>query len=88
MRVVHLKIHFLIRFWSDHNEISMANSNIDALYVGSLRIKHHISFLSNFTSYKWCVTKVAHCIAYQNVIKGYKNHSLQNIKSKYFLFEL
>ena len=36
---VHLKIHFLIRFWSDHNEISMANANIDALYVKSLRIK-------------------------------------------------
>ena len=40
----------------------MANSNIDALYVGSLRIKYHISFLSNFTFYKWCVTKVAHCM--------------------------
>ena len=32
-------IHFLIRFWSDHNNISMANANIDALYAGSLRIK-------------------------------------------------
>ena len=39
LRVVHLKIHFLLRLWSDHNEISMANANIDALYVGSLRIK-------------------------------------------------
>ena len=39
LRVVHLKIHFLIRFWSDHNKIPMANANIDALYVGSLRIK-------------------------------------------------
>ena len=30
---------------SDHNEISMANANIDALYVGSLRIK-----ISHFNS--------------------------------------
>ena len=47
LRVVHLHIHFLIRFWSDHNEISMANANIDALYVGSLRIK-----ISHFFSEK------------------------------------
>ena len=26
------------------------------------KYKHHISFPSNFTFYKWCVTKVAHCI--------------------------
>ena len=39
----------------------MANANIDALYVGSLRIKYYISITSNFTFYKWCVTKVAHC---------------------------
>ena len=24
--------------------------------------EYHISFPSNFTLYKWCVTKVAHCI--------------------------
>ena len=41
----------------------MANANIDALYVGSLRKKYHISFPRNFTFYKWCVTKVAHCIS-------------------------
>ena len=41
----------------------MANANIDALYVGSLRIKKkHVSFPSNFTFYKRCVIKVAHCI--------------------------
>ena len=40
LRVVHLKIHFLIRFRSDHNGISRANANIDAVYVGSLRIKN------------------------------------------------
>ena len=47
LRVVHLKIYFLIRFWSDHNEISMANANIAALYVGSLRsrISHFFSEL-------------------------------------------
>ena len=45
LRVVHVKFHFLIRFGSDHNKILMANANIDALYVGSLRIK-----LSNFFS--------------------------------------
>ena len=28
LRVVHFKIHFLIRFSSDHNEIPMANANI------------------------------------------------------------
>ena len=44
LRVVHLKIHFLIRFWSDHNEISLANVNIDALNVGSLRKKSHFFF--------------------------------------------
>ena len=39
----------------------MAHANIDALYVGSLRIKIIHFFPSNFTFYKWCVTKVAHC---------------------------
>ena len=39
LRVVPFKIPFLIRFQSDHNEIAMANANIDALYAGSLRIK-------------------------------------------------
>ena len=34
-----LKIHFLLCFLFDYNDISMANANIDALYVGSLRIK-------------------------------------------------
>ena len=46
--VVHFKIHFLIRFWSDHNMISMANANIDALYVGSLRIKISHFFSEQF----------------------------------------
>ena len=40
----------------------MANANINALYAGTLRIKYHISFLRYLTFYKWCVTKVAHCI--------------------------
>ena len=40
----------------------MANANIDALYAGSLRLKVSYLFLNNFTFYKWCVTKVAHCI--------------------------
>ena len=41
----------------------MANATIDALYAGSLKLKiSYISFLNNFTFYKWCVTKVAHCI--------------------------
>ena len=25
--------------------------------------KYPVSFFKNFTFYKWCVTKVAHCIA-------------------------
>ena len=37
--VVLFKIHFLIRYWSNYNEIPMANANIDAVYAGSLRIK-------------------------------------------------
>ena len=56
-----LKIHFLTCYSSDHDKISMANANIDALYAGSLRINVAYVFLSNFTFYKWCVTKVAHC---------------------------
>ena len=55
------KIHFLIRFLSYHNEISMGNANINALYTDRLRIKMSDFFLSKFTFYKWCVTKVAHC---------------------------
>ena len=39
LRVVPFKIHFLIRFSSDHNEIAMGKANIDALYAGILRIK-------------------------------------------------
>ena len=52
MRVVPFKVHFLIRFRSDHNKISMTNAKIDALYAGSLRIKFQISALSNYTFYK------------------------------------
>ena len=37
--VVPFKIHFLTRFSSDHNKMSMANANIDELYAGSLTIK-------------------------------------------------
>ena len=40
----------------------MANANIDALYAGSLEINVAYVFPSNFTFYKWCVTKVAHCM--------------------------
>ena len=47
---------------SDHDKISMANVNINALYAGSLRINVAYVFLSYFTFNKWCVTKVAHCI--------------------------
>ena len=39
LRVVPFKIHFLIYYLSDHNIISRANANIDALYAGSLRVK-------------------------------------------------
>ena len=39
LRVVSLKINFLIRFWYDHNNISMANTNMNVFYAGSLRIK-------------------------------------------------
>ena len=39
LRVVPLKIHFLTYFSSDHDKISKANANIDALYAGSLSIK-------------------------------------------------
>ena len=39
----------------------MANATIDALYAGSLGLKISYVFLNNFTFYKWCVTKVAHC---------------------------
>ena len=40
----------------------MANANIDALYVGSHKIKISPFFSKKFKFYKWCVTKVAHCI--------------------------
>ena len=40
--------------------MSIANATIDARYAGSLRLKISF-FLNNFTFYKWCVTKVAHC---------------------------
>ena len=36
--VVPFKIHFLTCYSSDHDAISMANLNIDALYASSLRI--------------------------------------------------
>ena len=39
LRVVSFKTNFLTCFSSDHNIISMANANINALYAGSLRIK-------------------------------------------------
>ena len=64
LRVVPFKIDFLIRFWSDHNEISMGNANIDALYAGSLKIKISYLFSELFYIYKWCVTKVAHCMIF------------------------
>ena len=42
----------------------MANAYIDALYAGSLKLKISYFFPSNFTFYKWCVTKVAYCIVW------------------------
>ena len=33
-------------------------------------LQKHVSFLSNFTFYKWCVTKVAHCIRVIYVSQG------------------
>ena len=56
------KIHFLTCHSSDQDKISMANANIDARYAGSLGINVAYVLSSNFTFYKWCVTKVAHCI--------------------------
>ena len=38
LRVVPCKIPFLTCYSSDHDKISMANANIDALYAGSLEI--------------------------------------------------
>ena len=61
LRVVPFKIHFLTCYSYDLDKSSMANANIDALNAGSLRITVAYVFLSNFTFYKWCVTKVAHC---------------------------
>ena len=43
-----LQDYFLIRFLSDHNEISMANANIDALYAASLRIRVSYFFSEKF----------------------------------------
>ena len=43
-----LKNPFLLCFWSDHTEISMAYANIDALYVYSLRIKISHFFSEEF----------------------------------------
>ena len=63
LRVVTFKIHFLTCFSSNHNKISMANANIVALYAGSLRLKIAYFSPKNFTFYKRCETKVAHCIA-------------------------
>ena len=39
MVLVPFKIYFLTCYSSDHDRMSMANANIDALYAGSLRIK-------------------------------------------------
>ena len=50
--------------------MSLANANLDALYVSEL--KYHISFSSNFTLYKWFVTKVAHCILEASLIWAQK----------------
>ena len=51
-----------VMFHNDCNKTSLAHANIDALYAGSLRLKISFLFPSNFTFYKWCVTKKAHCI--------------------------
>ena len=40
----------------------MAITNIDALYADSLRIKIAYFVSELFYIYKWCVTKVAHCM--------------------------
>ena len=48
LRVVPIKIHFLICFWSDHSKISIANATIDALYAGSLRLKTSYFFFEYF----------------------------------------
>ena len=37
-----MEMHFCICFLSDHNEISMADANIDALYASCLRIENNI----------------------------------------------
>ena len=74
----------------------MANANIEALYVGSLRIKkNHISFPSNLTFYKWCVTKVAHCTCMfryfklAQMIKTYRSascHQVLKIRERYICY--
>ena len=40
----------------------MSSANIDALYAGSIRLKIAYFSSSNFTFYKWRITKVAHCM--------------------------
>ena len=59
LRVVPFKILFLTYSSVDHDKISMAYANIDALHAGSLGIE--IAYGFPFTFYKLCVTKVAHC---------------------------
>ena len=88
LRVVHFKINFLLRFWSDYYEISMASANIDALYVGSLKIKIYISFPRNFTFYKWCVTKVAHCMQQFQLKKRKDRHETSWWKAEVYSFYL
>ena len=88
-RVVSFKIHFLTCFSFDHNQISMANANIDALYNGSFRIKIAYFLSEQFSFYKWCITKVAHCILVVNrkvhvcnifIVGGIEIYSQVNIK--------
>ena len=55
LRKVPFNIHFIIHFKSDHNAISVANANIDALYAGSLRIK-----ISYFIFEYFYILKVVH----------------------------
>ena len=51
-----------LAFLYDHNQFSIDYANINVPHTGSLRIKLHVSFSRNLTFYKWCVTKVAHCM--------------------------
>ena len=83
LRVVTFKIHFLTCVSSNHNKISMANANIVALYAGSLRLKIAYFSPKKFTFYKWCETKVAHCIA-----GGYTLPALYTQKKKLSQYNL